>query len=95
MAHKYNSSYQTEMNWVDTVNSKSKNLSLMEGRASNKIHPHMVRIYRKRNNFSLSIDSNVNFVELQTLYNSVIEEKITIEQVNTMGARLAKEAKVC
>lgn len=31
----------------------------------------------------------------QTLYNSVIEEKITIEQVNTMGARLAKEAKVC
>ena len=30
----------------------------------------------------------------QTLYNSVIEEKITIEQVNTMGARLAKEAKV-
>jgi hypothetical protein len=30
----------------------------------------------------------------QTLYNSVIEEKITIEQVNTMGARLAKEARV-
>ena len=37
----------------------------------------------------------MNCYHLQTLYNSVIEEKITIEQVNTMGARLAKEAKVC
>ena len=44
--------------------------------------------FAARNTYMFSLFS-------QTLYNSVIEEKITIEQVNTMGARLAKEAKVC
>ncbi|XP_035712122.1 microtubule-actin cross-linking factor 1 isoform X8 [Folsomia candida] len=69
-ASRYNTSYSKEMNWLDSVDSKTKSLPLVEGSgAKRKINPHM------------------------TLYNSVIEEKITIEQVNTMGARLAKEAK--
>lgn len=43
MASRYNSSYQTEMSWLDTIDTKTKSLPLMEsGRARGKISPHMV-----------------------------------------------------
>ena len=45
-ASKYNSSYHTEMNWLDSVDVKSKSLPLVEGSgAKRKLHPHMVTIY--------------------------------------------------
>lgn len=96
-ATRYNSSYQTEMNWLDSVDSKSKSMQLMDNTgAKRKINPHMVCsdfFFHLLMMFLFQLISDFCFV-LQTLYNSVIEEKITIEQVNTMGARLAKEAKV-
>jgi hypothetical protein len=43
-ASRYNTSYTTEMNWLDSVDSKSKNLQLVEGSAKRKINPHMVNV---------------------------------------------------
>ena len=55
IATRYNSSYQTEMNWLDNVDSRTKSISLMEsGRARNKVHPHMVRYYIIEQSPSLS-----------------------------------------
>lgn len=45
-ASRYNTSYQTEMNWLDTVDNKAKSLPLVEGSgAKRKINPHMVCLY--------------------------------------------------
>lgn len=42
-AARYNTTYQTEMNWLDSVDNKAKSLPLVEGTgAKRKINPHMV-----------------------------------------------------
>ena len=42
-ASQYNSSYHKEMNWLDSVDTRSKTLPLVEGGgAKRKLHPHMV-----------------------------------------------------